>query len=135
MELFAGHKNSFLWELFHKTFQLVKLGSIYSGVIQSQGIRECLVPVETGVDDRHETDTGSTCDSELFRKRIHGTPDTPCPGSAGQEHQADSSDQSCLYRETCLRNGLVFYMSGIVMPVDIHMIGDDIVFYHNDSFR
>ena len=45
------------------------------------------------------------------------------------------SDQSGLYRYACLCDRLVLYMSGIVMPVDIHMIWDNIIFYHFDSFR
>ena len=135
VQLLAGHMYPFRREFFHETLQAVQLGSIYPRIIQTQRIRKSLMSVKTGVDDGHQSDAGRACDAKLFRQGVHGTSDPPGAGSAGEEHQSDPSDQSGLYRYACLCDRLVLYMSGIVMPVDIHMIWDNIIFYHFDSFR
>ena len=138
LELFSGLMHALIREFFYETLQTIQLGRIDACADQTQGVRECLLAVETGIDDGQQSDVGDTGDAELFGQRVHGVADAPCAGPAGQEHEPDPSDQGGLDRDACLGDGPVFYMPGVIVPVDVHMIGNNTIFYHNiclpDSF-
>ena len=89
--------------------------------------------VKAGVDDGQQSDVGDAGNAQLFGQRVHGIAHAPCAGPAGQEHKSDPADESGFNGDACFGDGFVFNVPGIVVPVDVHMIGNNIIFNHNSA--
>ena len=126
VQFFASHEFSFPVKVVDEMFQPIQAGGVHTRICQAERLGITLVTVKAGELNGQQADVRCCCDSQLPRKGVHGASDTPCAGAAFQQHQPGASNDGGFFHKPRLGNGNALAGRRIVVPVDFHVIFDDL---------
>ena len=126
VQRFAGHELALPVEVVDKMFQPVQPGGVHARICQAERLGIALVAIKTGELDGQQTNVRRCRNAQLPRESVHRASDTPCTRAAFQQHQPGAANDRCLFYKACLRDRNTFAGGRIVVPVDFHVIFDDL---------
>lgn len=126
VQFFASHEFSFPVKVVDEMFQPIQAGGVHTRICQAERLGIALISIKTGELDGQQTDVCRCRNAQFPREGIHRTSDTPCTRAAFQQHQPGAANDRCLFYKPCLRDGDAFAGRRIVVPVDFHVIFDDL---------
>ena len=126
MQFFAGHKFALPVEVADEMLQPVQAGGVHARVCQTERLGITLVAIKAGELNGQQADICCRCDTQLPRKGVHGASDAPCAGAAFQQHQPGAANDGGFFHKSRLGNGVALTGGRIIVPVDFHVIFDDL---------